>query len=419
MSRVLLSNLILLLSWLFATTSTLAVSPPMILTTLDGKQIEGEIVGWKTDMIVVKGNNETKQLPLSQLLRIRPVVADVQTNELETFVDLTDGSRLPLTEVTVTDRVASLNTLLADETLTLATEQIQLVQLSPRAQDADVFWSELAEKQLPGDVLVIQKGKSSQLDYLTGVLGDVSQELVKFNWDGEVIPVKRTKIAALAYYHATSPDLPPVSCWLMTRFGARLPVQSIELEPNSQALKVSAVSGLQFTIPVSDLREADCSMGKLTYLSDLEPLKEKWLPRIGLPGTVELIHQYGLPRRDQSFTGSPLSLRWPGEGGAVKNYAKGLAVRSRTLIEYRILPGMSRFVALVGIDPATAGEGNVELEISADGAVLWQGMIDGGKAPVKINVKLSNARRLRLLVDYGGNLDYGDRLHLVEARMMK
>ena len=80
---------------------------------------------------------------------------------------------------------------------------------------------------------------------------------------------------------------------------------------------------------------------------------------------------------------------------------------------------MIRFAALAGIDPATASQGKVTLEISADGNLLWQGEIDGGSAPVEINVPLQNARRLRLFVDYGTNLDYGDRLHLVDARMTK
>ena len=102
-----------------------------------------------------------------------------------------------------------------------------------------------------------------------------------------------------------------------------------------------------------------------------------------------------------------------------KSYAKGLALRSRTLLEYRIPSGMIRFAALAGIDPATASQGKVTLEISADGNLLWQGEIDGGSAPMEINVPLQKARRLRLFVDYGTNLDYGDRLHLVDARLTK
>jgi hypothetical protein len=46
---------------------------------------------------------------------------------------------------------------------------------------------------------VIQKRKGQSLDYLTGVVGELTESHLQFQWDGETIPVKRTKIAALAY----------------------------------------------------------------------------------------------------------------------------------------------------------------------------------------------------------------------------
>jgi len=100
-------------------------------------------------------------------------------------------------------------------------------------------------------------------------------------------------------------------------------------------------------------------------------------------------------------------------------YPKGLALRSRTVLQYRLPPEMNRFVAIAGIDPATADQGNVQLKISTGDQVLWQGEIEGSAPPVEIQVELNGARKLSLLVDYGSNLDFGDRLHLVEARVTK
>ena len=94
-------------------------------------------------------------------------------------------------------------------------------------------------------------------------------------------------------------------------------------------------------------------------------------------------------------------------------------MRSRTELAYRMPTGMRRFMAIAGIDPATAGQGHVALEIRADDRVLWEGEIDGQRPPVEIDLELGTARRLQLHVDYGENLDYGDRLHLVEARVTK
>ncbi len=423
MPRTLPTTLILFLASLISAAPTLAVSPRITVTSLDGQQTEGELVDLQADSLTVKGEDGSTQLPLHNLLSIHTAEPLAKAERLSSYVELTDGSRLPLTEFTAAGGVATIRTTLAREPLELSTEQIRLVQLSDRAESASAFWAELAEKELAGDVLVIQKGEPAQLDYLSGVLGDVTDEVVDFRWDGDDIPVKRTKIAALRYYHAKQTELPEPLCWIETRHGARLPAAVVLWRRDDKALQITTVAGLQFAVPLADLYEADYSVGKLVYLSDLTPLKQKWTPRIDLPAAAELIRQHGLPRRDQSFSGSSLSLLWPAEHASghaeTKSYAKGLALRSLTVLEYRLPAGMNRLTALAGIDPATANQGNVTLEISADGSLLWQGEIAGGNAPVEINVPLPKARRLRLLVDYGTNLDYGDRLHLVNARLTK
>jgi hypothetical protein len=421
--RVLPTTSILLLACLVSSAPTLAVSPQVVVTSLDGEQTEGELVGWQADSLSLKNEDGSRVISPSKILRISRPGKRKAAKSLGSYVELIGGSRLPISEFTVADRLATISTSLAEAPMELPVSQIRFVQFSARTDSAAGFWSEFEQRELLGDLLVIQKGDPVRLDHLSGVLGDVSTEVVDFRWDGEEIPVKRSKVAALAFYHAKRPELPKPSCWLTTVQGARLPAAKVLWKNGEEALDIETVTGLKFAVPLDDLYDADYSVGKLVYLSDLTPLKQAWTPRIDLPGAASLIRQHGLPRRDQSFSGSSLSLFWPSENpaipGVTKPYAKGLALRSRTLIEFRIPAGMNRFTALAGIDPATANQGNVRLEISADGNLLWQGEIAGGDVPVEINVPLKKLRRLRLFVDYGTNLDYGDRLHLVDARLIK
>lgn len=409
--------------------SALAASPELVATSLDGQQTTGELTNWQAGNLTLTSVGKTVELPVEQLLSIQPVEAPnkeapKQEEELPIYVELSDGSRLPMREFSVSQHKATIDTPFSEEPLSVSTERIKLVQFSPLAQSNTKFWSELAEGQLSGDALVVRQRDQEQVEFLTGVLGDVSAEIVMFTWDGETIPVKRAKVVALAYYHSKPTELPPASCWLTTDTGARLPAAKLQWNAASESLEVATTGGVKLEVPWLNLLQADYSRGKLMYLSDLEPLHAEWTPRIDLPASAELIRGYGLPRNNQSYSGSSLSLLWPANEGNAgprikRDYAKGLAIRSRTVLEYRIPAGMNRLVALAGIDPATAGQGNVTLEISADNSVLWQGEIDGGDPPVEINVPLPQARRLRLVVDYGGNLDYGDRLHLVEARLTK
>jgi hypothetical protein len=176
-------------------------------------------------------------------------------------------------------------------------------------------------------------------------------------------------------------------------------------------------------VPLEQLARIDFSTGKITYLSELKASSVRWIPRVAIPKEASTIADYGLPRNNVSFSGSPLSLMWDDDPlpsrRDVRTYPRGIAVRSRSELVYRIPEGMSRFLLTAGIDPATAAQGHVTLEIRGDDQVLWEGTIDGREPPMEIDVELGAARRLQLVVDYGENLDYGDRLHLVEARFTK
>lgn len=390
-----------------------AKATELIVTRLDGSQLSGDLAAWDaTKLTLSSSTDEMVTIAAADLLRMHWEQTNVAIEH--TLIELVDGTRLPQTAYEVESAQAMVTTTLAEKPLLLPTKQIRWVQLAAAAP-----WETLAEQVTADDLLMIRK-KSGTLDYLNGVLGSISPAQIEFTWDGEAMGVKRSKVAGLAYYHARqSPTQAPV-CWLDLRSGGRLPVAEITF--HQERVQVTTISGLALTFPVEEIREADYSQGKLIYLSDLQPTRQQWTPRINLPVAAALIRQHGLPRRDLSFTGSALTLFFPAPHsgaaeGQLKNYSKGLALRSRTELHYRRPKGMQRFITLAGIDPETANQGSVELEVFADRNLIWQGEINGGRAPTEIEVALGTARELRLVVDYGANLDFGDRLHLIEARL--
>jgi hypothetical protein len=212
-------------------------------------------------------------------------------------------------------------------------------------------------------------------------------------------------------------------------------------------LKLKTMCGVLFEFPVEEMVSADYSFGKLAYLSDLKPQSVQWNPQVGLPDAASTIRHYGEPRNDTPFgprqanlpetklgtkgwagKNGSLALRWQPansadsyalKGHVIKKYDKGLAIRSRTELVYRLPKGMRHFHTIAGIDPSTASQGHVHLKITGDRGGNWEGPIDGKQLPVEINLDMQNSSRLTILVDYGENLDWGDRLHLVNARVTK
>jgi hypothetical protein len=144
---------------------------------------------------------------------------------------------------------------------------------------------------------------------------------------------------------------------------------------------------------------------------------------VGIPSGAELAAEYGQPRRNQSAYGGPLTLQFDAQSAApideTRSYNKGLALRSHTELVYRVPAGFRRFTTVAGIDPSTSASGNVRLEIEGDGRLLWEDDIAGQEPPRSIELDIAGIKRLKIVVDYGRNLDTGDWLNLCDARIVK
>jgi len=391
-----------------------------VVTTLDGRTLTGEVVAWDAKAISIKSADGEQQLPASALLDARWSRDEAPAGEALN-IEFVDGTRFSYAELTMADRQAKLIGSYSDGPLEIPREAIRLIELQPPSPAIAKLLEEIGRRDLAGDALVVANRDGQSMDYLTGVVGDVSAEQADFEWDGESVPVKRSKIAAIVFYHPRRQPLPDAVCELSLVDGSRIAVRRLELK--DRILNIETPAGVELAVPLDRLQRADFSAGKVAYLSDLKPSEVRWTPRVATPAGADVIAAYGLPRNDASYSGSPLSLLWKDDvlrsRRDVRTYNKGLAIRSLTELTYRLPEGMRRFVATAGIDPSSAGQGHVTLQIRADDRVLWEGAVDGQQAPVEIDVELAAARRLHFKVDYGENLDYGDRLHLVEARVTK
>lgn len=389
------------------------------IATLDGRTISGDINAWTaTELSLNTASGQTK-LPASEVLEVRWSREAVEAAGA-THIELIDGSRISYGELTIAKREAVFTGGFLSQPLRIPRDAIRLIELRPSTPFITSAIQEIERKEIPGDALVVSQRDSETMDYLTGVIGDVTAEQATFEWDGERVPVKRSKIAAMVFYQPRQPALPDAACELSLTDGSRITAREISL--GEGRLSVTTPVGVVLEVPLDQVAGADFSSGKIAYLSDLTPTGVSWTPGLGLPKT-DLFTEKNLPRSDASFSGSPLSLLWNDDAARsrrdVRTYAKGLALRSRTEVTYRLPQGMKRFSTVAGLDPDNRGGGNLSLVIRGDDRVLWEGVLDGAQPPVEIDVELGAARRLHLVVDYGDYLDFGDRLHLAEARVTK
>ena len=151
--------------------------------SVDGAQQSGTLVAWDANSLIISIEDAPETISIDQILEIRwpnnTATKDTNTKQIE----LVDGTMLPLDTYKVSDSKAQVSTVLSEKNLRIATSAIRRVQFTTLTDQIQQLWTELGDKQLAGDILVVHKKNGTVLDYLTGLLGDISSDQVIFNWE--------------------------------------------------------------------------------------------------------------------------------------------------------------------------------------------------------------------------------------------
>jgi len=399
-------------------------------TRLDGSTAVGALQSWDERNVIIATSDGEQRIAADELLSLQkslePAENEVSAGTQSPRVELIDGSVLPIGALITSGSTATLSLAGAapsdDQKLVLSKKQLLAVQLQPLDSTTAAQWKEIRDLDLASDILVLLKRDGKSLDHVEGVLGDVSAKKIEFDLEGDPVRIDRHKVAGVIYYRGGHHDDSDPHCVIEGRSGLRVNVSQARL--TNGIVEMRTVGGNDLRWPLEDIRVADFSAGKLLYLSDVDALSQRWTPLIGLPPAATLAAEFGEPRRNQSAHGRSLMLfmgdSLPGiTPGHARTFNKGLALRSRTELVYRLPAGFSRFTAIAGIDPATSASGNVRLEIGGDDEPLLNVQISGNEPARAIDLDITDVKRLRIVVDYGSNFDTGDWLNLCEAKVIK
>jgi NPCBM/NEW2 domain len=394
-------------------------------TKLEGASAVGTLASWTDGRCVLATSSGQQQLPESQLLSLRWKPAQPPAAASQPVVTLVDGSILPVDGYKTSGGSAHLvihNSGPPDQrTVDLPVDQVRAAWLQSIDEKLSIQRDEIRALNLPSDLLVVFKQNGKSLDYVEGVVGQVTDADVEFTLDNKPLRVQRSKVAGIVYYRGDQNAQVSGPCVLVGRDGLR--ANAAQLQLTEDQIHFVTAGQIHLAWPLADLEMADFSAGKLVFLSDLEPAAEHWSPWVGLPAGAALAAKYGQPRRDESAYGGPLTLSFPAEtpaeSGHEQTFDKGLSLRSRTELSYRLPRGFSRFMAVAGIEPATTRSGDVQLSIQGDGRPLWEGHLAGDRPPQALDLNIDGVKKLTIVVDYGDNLDTGDWLNLCNARIVK
>ena len=396
---------------------------------VDGATTTGKLVGLTPESVVLAMDDVRHRVEISQLITLtNQATSSTDTGSGSVRVQLIDGSVLRGTRFMMEQDAGSCQ-LDGGQNVSIPPDAVRYVrwtvsgrQIEPRNNSQlQKQWDRILNADSAADIIVIRKERERNgrvvvsLDYLEGILRNVSDDVVQFEFDGQVHHVTRHgKVEGLIYYHPAGGLAKDAICELHHKTGSLLRTTSLRMHSDQLALETA--SGVVWTLPLDDVRRIDFSKGKIVYLSDMDPESVQWTPYVPVGPKSNLIAQLYRPRRDRNFDGNPLALR--GEFG-VQSYSKGLAIHSRTLLRYRIPTGFHRFRATAGMDATIASGGHVRLDISGDGQLLFRHDITDESLPRNIDIDIRGLRHLEILVDFGEDLDIADHLNLCEARVTK
>lgn len=389
--------------------SLLTAGPDVELRTVDGRTLSGSLAELSVEKVAMETAEGPAAFDAEKLLALslREKPAAPAAAATSAWIEMIDGSVLLAKSYATKNGAASVA--LADgSAVEFPTRGLATVRLQSASDATAAEWARIQGMKLAGDVLVVKKDEA--IDYHKGVLGDMGEKTADFELDGEKIPVKRGKIFGVIYYHAAKGEPPAALCTLTDASGSRWAVRSLALK--DKEIEWTTPAGVTVKRPASSVASIDFSGGKIVYLSDLKPDASQYTPFFGTAKDIPSIAEFYAPRMDRGMSGKPLKV----EG---KQYDKGVAMKSRTEIAYRLPGKFTRLKALAGIDDEVRPHGNLRLVIRGDDRVLLETTIAGNEPAKPIDLEVTGVRRLTILADFGEEMDIADCLDLCLARICK
>jgi hypothetical protein len=386
----------------------ISATPSFEAVTLDGQTVVGPVVELTPKRLTIDTQRGRVSIPTSRLLAVLPKQKPkAAAGDAAVIMQLADGAVIRGQQY-VTGKSRAWIRLAGGELVESPVNMVQTVSFGAlQTAELQSDWSRLAAMKTDADLLVVRSGNG--LDYQKGVLHDVTEQVVRFDLDGKVLPVKRAKVFGLIYHHGAAAEMPPALCRITDTSGSLWPVRSLSL---GEKLQWTTPAGADVSQSFVSIARIDFSAGKLLYLSDLKPDSIAWTPYFGAREPLPVMRQFYAPRFDRGFDGPALRL-----GGV--DYPKGMALHSRTELIYRLPERFSRFLALAGIPDSVRPGGKVRLVVRGDDKVLIECTLTGKDAPRPIDLDVTGVRRLIVLVDFDDGLNRGGQLLLCNARVSK
>ncbi len=374
----------------------------VILTPLEGEPIRGISLALdKNHATIHSSEGEVQKTPVAEVVSITvvpaPAVPAPGTRPFE--VELACGSRLRGTL-----RSAQ------EDFIRLQSPTLQLIGGGIKVEIENVrSLRRVAGAKVPGAARLVRIPETDTVYTIRGArvkgtvarFGPAEVEVRR----GENLGDRKVRYAELAaVFFDVEKQAGPEQLHLSARLidGSRLVLSEFRVEGG--VLVGKTPTGYRFRIPLGRVASLGLRGGSFVHVSDLKPTAVNRKPFFAIPKgpAAGAMLEFLCPvRTDRSPDGHPIRLRG-------RLYDKGIGVRPRTELTYKLGKKYRRFDALCGIDDEVlgagygrgAGTGSVVFRVLLDGKEVFRSRkVLGGRAPVRIRIPVADKNELTLIVD--------------------
>jgi len=371
---------------------------------LSGETLRGQLVSVNEKEAVFQTGKDRITKALGELLGITfpasgsktPVAADAPRTELR----LLDGTTLLAQKFSLKQKQVECQ-LFNGQAVSVPLNRLHWLLVTAQEEKAREELQQALAKKHAQDVVLLLSRDGQAINTFLGVVlgGDEQGARLNFRLEDDVVPIDMARLRGLVLAQRERTGSGD-GVRVQDRFGNTWLAAEITWEANRLRLRTG--DGLTAELAFDQLASVDFSQGRLVYLSDLEPLRVEERP---------LLADVWRFRRDRNLSGGPISL-------GQKVYSKGITVHSRTVLEYEVA-GYREFRCVLGMEDSVNVSAQAVVRIEGDGRELFHATILTGDKPREVRLNLENVERLRLVVDYGDDLDLGDHVAFAEARLLK
>jgi hypothetical protein len=377
--------------------------------TLSGKKLTGEIVGLDKHALILKSSDGEIRHPVSDVLLITLATGNQPPPGPFADIELVDGSVLHCTKLALKPQAVEV-TVAPDMALTLPYSAISTICVDAHDPKLKAEFQQFAGKRGRFDIVAIRS--EGRLNALEGTFGSgiATGDGIEFTLAGseQRTTPKLNRIAGLVFISKPNTAAPARICKVID--GDRNVLAAADLLWNDKGLTVTTVSGIKVDFPdATKLSRLDFSQGKLSYLSDLDPVRAE--VNLGIEDG-ENFAQFVRYRRDKNLENGPMRL----DG---TSYAKGLSLHAGAVLVYDLAGDYSSFRAVLGVDESVQTESQVEVVIEGNGRELFRGKIGRRDSPKPLALDVKGVQQLRIDVRSVGLVELGGEVSLADAKVSK